>query len=35
MLDVYRESKLADLALKPGSDGQIGFVPLLRRDEQR
>jgi Rrf2 family protein len=29
MLDVYRESKLADLALKPGSDGQVGFVQLL------
>ncbi len=29
MLDVYRQSKLADLALKPGADGQVGFVPLL------
>src|SRR5512146_2277550 len=29
MLEVYRESKLADLALKPGSDGQVGFVQLL------
>jgi Rrf2 family protein len=35
MLDVYRESKLADLVLKPGSDGKVGFVPLLRPEEQQ
>ncbi len=29
MLEVYRQSRLADLALKPTCDGQIGFVPLL------
>ena len=29
MLDVYRHARLADLALKPGADGQVGFVQLL------
>jgi Rrf2 family protein len=29
MLEVYRQSKLSDLALKPGADGQVGFVQLL------
>ena len=29
MLEVYRQSKLADLALPPGPDGQVGFVQLL------
>jgi Rrf2 family protein len=34
MLDVYRESKLSDLALKPGSDGQVGFIQLLGPQQQ-
>jgi Rrf2 family protein len=29
MLEVYRQYRLADLALKPGADGQVGFVQLL------
>ncbi len=29
MLEVYRQAKLADLALKPDADGQVGFVQLL------
>ena len=29
MLEVYREAKLADLALKPDASGQVGFVQLL------
>ena len=29
MLDVYRQARLSDLALKPGADGQVGFVQLL------
>jgi Rrf2 family protein len=29
MLDVYRKAKLADLALKPDAQGQVGFVQLL------
>ncbi len=29
MLEVYRESKLAELALKPDVNGQVGFVQLL------
>ncbi len=29
MLEVYRHAKLAELALKPGPDGQVGFVQLL------
>ncbi len=28
MLDVYRQSKLSDLAFKPADDGQIGLVQL-------
>lgn len=28
MLDVYRQSKLSDLAFKPATDGQIGLVQL-------
>ncbi len=34
MLDVYRESKLADLALKPDASGQVGFVQLLGPERQ-
>ena len=34
MLEVYRESKLAELALKPSSDGQVGFVQLLGPAQQ-
>ncbi len=29
MLEVYRQSKLSDLALKPDDHGQVGFVQLL------
>jgi Rrf2 family protein len=29
MLEVYREVKLADIALKPDAAGQVGFVQLL------
>jgi len=29
MLEVYREKKLVDLALKPDVDGQVGFIQLL------
>ncbi len=29
MLEVYRNTRLADLALKPADDGQVGFVQLL------
>jgi Rrf2 family protein len=34
MLDVYRESKLSDLALKPNANGQVGFVQLLTPESQ-
>ncbi len=34
MLDVYRESKLSDLALKPDAQGQVGFVQLLGPEPQ-
>ncbi len=34
MLDVYREAKLADLALKPNEAGQVGFVQLLGPESQ-
>ena len=34
MLDVYREAKLADLALKPNDAGQVGFVQLLGPESQ-
>jgi Rrf2 family protein len=29
MLEVYRESRLSELALKPDASGQVGFVQLL------
>ncbi len=29
MLEVYREKKLVDLALKPDVDGQVGFIQLI------
>ena len=29
MLEVYRESKLSELALKPDASGHVGFVQLL------
>jgi len=29
MLEVYRESRLSELALKPDVNGQVGFVQLL------
>ena len=32
MLDVYRQSRLSDLAFKPSDDGQIGLVQLQLRD---
>jgi hypothetical protein len=28
MLDVYRQTKLSELAFKPADDGQIGLVQL-------
>jgi Rrf2 family protein len=28
MLDVYRNTKLSELAIKPGEDGQVGLVQL-------
>jgi Rrf2 family protein len=34
MLEVYRSFKLADLALKPDGDGQVGFVQLLGPQQQ-
>jgi Rrf2 family protein len=34
MLEVYREAKLASLALKPDASGQVGFVQLLGPQEQ-
>ena len=33
MLDVYREAKIGDLALKPGPGGDVGFVQLLGREQ--
>jgi Rrf2 family protein len=35
MLDVYRQSKLSDLAFKPTDDGQIGLVQLQLQSQQR
>jgi Rrf2 family protein len=34
MLEVYRQSKLSDLALKPDASGQVGFVQLLAPAQQ-
>ena len=33
MLEVYRDAKLADLALKPDASGQVGFVHLLAPEQ--
>jgi hypothetical protein len=35
MLDVYRQSKLSELAFKPADDGQIGLVQLQLQAQQR
>ena len=35
MLEVYRETKLASLALKPDAAGQVGFVQLAAAHEQK
>jgi Rrf2 family protein len=35
MLDVYRQSKLAELAFKPAGDGQVGLVQLSMGDSAR
>jgi len=35
MLDVYRQSKLSDLAFKPADDGQIGLVQLQLQSAAR
>ncbi len=34
MLEVYRESKLSELALKPDVNGQVGFVQILGPEAQ-
>jgi Rrf2 family protein len=34
MLEVYRSTLLADLALKPDAGGEVGFVQLLGPEEQ-
>jgi Rrf2 family protein len=34
MLEVYREVKLAELALKPDQAGQVGFVQLLAPQQE-
>ncbi|HTP24557.1 MAG TPA: Rrf2 family transcriptional regulator [Anaeromyxobacteraceae bacterium] len=34
MLEVYRNKKLSDLALKPGVDGHVGFVQLVTPEQQ-
>jgi Rrf2 family protein len=34
MLEVYREAKLSELALRPDAEGKIGFVQLLGPDAQ-
>jgi Rrf2 family protein len=35
MLEVYRQAKLADLALKPDAQGEVGFVQLLGPQAQK
>jgi Rrf2 family protein len=35
MLEVYRQSKLSDLALKPDERGEVGFVQLLGPQAQK
>ena len=34
MLEVYRESKLSELALKPDGNGHVGFIQLLGPQDQ-
>jgi len=35
MLEVYRQSKLSDLALKPDARGEVGFVQILGPQAQK